>query len=104
VGTWGSKRRGSGRIWRSGAPHRRLLRLFSVVTLFAHSRMRQTAGAFRQAACYQKRHPTFADGLAMVREELWARATFCGSLPQSDTVKVPQALVERLTDAVCYAA
>jgi hypothetical protein len=36
---------------------------------------------------------------------LWAReATFCGSLAKSDTVKVPRALMERLTEAVCYAA
>jgi len=38
-----------------------LLGLFSVVTLFAHRRMVGAADAFRQAACYQKRHPTFAD-------------------------------------------
>jgi hypothetical protein len=40
-----------------------------------------------------------------VRKELWAReATFCGSYAETDTVKVPRALVERLNDAVCYAA
>jgi hypothetical protein len=82
-----------------------LLGLFSVVTLFAHRRMAQ-AGAFRrQAAWYHKRHPTFADALAMVRKELWAQEeTFCGSPVQSDTIKVPRAFVERLTEAVCYAA
>jgi hypothetical protein len=81
-----------------------LLGLFSVVTLFAHRRMVRAAGAFRQAAWYHKRHPTFADALAMVRKELWASATFYGSPAQTDTVKVPRAFVERLTDAVCYAA
>ena len=30
--------------------------------------------------------------------------TFCGSPAQTDTVKVPRAFVERLTEAVCYAA
>ncbi len=81
-----------------------LLGLFSVVTLFAHRRMVQ-AGAFRQAAWYHKRHPTFADALALVRKELWAQEqTFCGSPAQTDTVKVPRAFVERLTEAVCYAA
>jgi hypothetical protein len=81
-----------------------LLGLFSVVTLFAHRRMAQ-AGAFRQAAWYHKRHPTFADALAMVRKELWAQEeTFCGSPVQSDTIKVPRAFVERLTEVVCYAA
>jgi hypothetical protein len=81
-----------------------LLGLFSVVTLFAHRRMVRAAGAFRQTAWYHKRHPTFADALALVRKELWAYATFYGSPAQSDTIKVPRALVERLTDAVCYAA
>ena len=79
--------------------------LYSVVTLFAHRRMRQATSALRrQAAWYHKRHPTFADALAMVRKELWASATFYGSAAQSETVKVPRAFVERLTDAVCYAA
>ena len=81
-----------------------LLGLFSLVTLFADRRMRQAAGAFRQVAWYHKRHPTFADALALVRKELWAITTFCGSPADSETVKVPRAFVERLTDAVCYAA
>ncbi len=53
---------------------------------------------------YDKRLPTFADVLAAVRKELRSNATFCGSLRESETVKVPRAFVERLTDAVCYAA
>jgi hypothetical protein len=82
-----------------------LLGLYSVVTLFAHQRMRQATSALRrQAAWYHKRHPTFADALAMVRKELWASATFCGSPAETETVKVPRAFVERLTEAVCYAA
>ena len=81
-----------------------LLGLFSLVTLFAHLQRRQAAGAFRRAAWYHKRHPTFADAMALVRKELWASATFCGSPAETDTVKVPRAFVERLTDAVCYAA
>jgi hypothetical protein len=83
-----------------------LLGLFSLVTLLAHHRMVQAAGVFRrQAAWYHKSHPTFADALALVRKELWAQEeTFCGSRAQTDTVKVPRAFVERLTDAVCYAA
>jgi hypothetical protein len=82
-----------------------LLGLFSLITLFAHFRMEQAASAFRrQVACYHKGHPTFADALSLVRRELCASATFCGSPAHSDTVKVPRAYVERLTDAVCYAA
>ena len=84
-----------------------LLGLFSVVTLFAHQRRRQPAGAFRrQAAWYHKGHPTFADALASVRKELWAQEeqTFYGSPVEADTVNVPRVFMERLTEAVCYAA
>ena len=59
----------------------------------------------RQAAWYYKRHPTFADALALVRKELWAaEQTFYGSPAETDTIKVPRVFMERLTDAVCYAA
>jgi hypothetical protein len=83
-----------------------LLGLFSIVTLFAHKYMtKKGANAVRGAAWYEKQRPTFSDTLALVRKELWAReATFCGSLAESDTVKVPRALIERLTDVVCYTA
>ncbi len=79
--------------------------LFSLVTLFAHGRMRQAAGTFRrQAAWYHKAYPTFADALALVRKQLWASATFYGLPAEANTIKVPRAFVERMNDAVCYAA
>jgi DDE superfamily endonuclease len=81
-----------------------LLGLFSLVTLFAHERMTQAAGAFRQAAWYRKSHPTFADALALVRRELWAQQSFCWSSAGTETIKVPKAFLERLTDTLCYAA
>ena len=79
--------------------------LFSVVTLFAHHHMTKDSNAVRRTAWYDKRHPTFSDALAVVRKELWAaERTFCGSSTDSETVKVPREFVERLTDALCYAA
>ena len=82
-----------------------LLGLFSIVTLFAHQRMRRNMQAVRKAAWYRKSRPTFADALALVRKELWDQEqTFCGSPSATDTVEVPREFVERLTDAVCYAA
>ncbi|HET7269780.1 MAG TPA: transposase, partial [Rubrobacter sp.] len=84
-----------------------LMGLFSLVTLIAHGRMVQASGVFRrQAGWYHKAYPTFADALALVRKELWAQEqqTFYGSAAETDTIKVPRAYVERLTDAVCYAA
>jgi DDE superfamily endonuclease len=83
-----------------------LLSLFSVVTLFAHLLMpSRPTQAVRRAAWYDKSHPSFTDALALVRKELWAQeATFYGSSQEAETVKVPRDFVERLTDAVCYAA
>jgi hypothetical protein len=84
-----------------------LLSLFSLVTLFANGRMaNKDVDTVRRAAWYDKGHPTFCDALALVRRELWAQqeATFCGSAQESDMVKVPREFMERLTDAVCYAA
>ena len=82
--------------------------LFSLLTLFAHGRMTQAADVFRQArqaVWYHKSYPTFADALALVRKELWAQEeTFRGSPWETETVKVPRAFMERLTDALCYAA
>ena len=83
-----------------------LLALFSVVTLFAHQEEARMPEAMRKAAWYDKRHPTFSDALALVRKELWRQqeATFCGSAQQTGTVKVPRKFMERLIDAVRYAA
>jgi hypothetical protein len=82
-----------------------LLGLFSVVALLAHRYMANGKGVVRGAAWYDKRHPTFSDALAVVRRELWSHeATFCGSTAERDVVKVPREYMERLTNAVCYAA
>jgi hypothetical protein len=84
-----------------------LLGLFSVVTLLANHQManNENMDAVRRAAWYDKSHPTFSDALALVRKELWAQEqTFYGSPAQTDMVRVPRVFMERLTDAVCYAA
>jgi len=82
-----------------------LLGVFSVVTLLAHQYIAKGEGVIRTAAWYDKSRPTFSDALAQVRRELWSQeATFCGSVRQAETVKVPREFLERLTDAVCYAA
>jgi hypothetical protein len=66
--------------------------------------MRQAMGVFKQAAWYDKTHPTFADALALVRKDLWASATFYGLPGDTETVRVPKAFMERIGDALCYAA
>ena len=80
-----------------------LLGLFSLVTLLAHPHM-AAGGCVRQAAWYPKPRPTFADALAVVRRHLWRQVTFSTSPDGVDVVKVPPAAVERLTEALCYAA
>jgi hypothetical protein len=82
-----------------------LLTLFSFVTLLVDQRMARSAKiVLRKAAWYEKTHPTFADALAVIRKDLWAHTTFRGSPRGADTVKVPRESIERLTDALCYAA
>jgi hypothetical protein len=82
-----------------------LLTLFSLVTLLVDQRMARGAKVvLRKAAWYDKTHPTFADALAVVRKDLWAHTTFRGSPRGADTVKVPRESIERLTNALCYAA
>ena len=83
-----------------------LLGLFSVVTLLAHQYTAKKGEiVVRRAAWYDKEHPTFSDALALVRKELWSQeATFCGSSTETETVKVSREFIERLTEAVCYAA
>jgi hypothetical protein len=78
-----------------------------VITLLAHVPMaKKGANTVRRASCYEKKHPTFSDALALVRKELWAQeqVTFCRSEAETEMLKVPREFVERLTDAVCYAA
>jgi hypothetical protein len=45
-----------------------------------------------------------SDALALVRKELWAQEPFYGLTADTETVKVPRVFMERLTDALCYAA
>ncbi|MDP8951272.1 MAG: hypothetical protein M3N18_03360, partial [Actinomycetota bacterium] len=81
-----------------------LMGLFSLVTLSAHRQEARFSSATRPAAWYDKRHPTFSDALALVRRQLCRETTLCGSYRDTETVKVSRELMERLTDAVCYAA
>lgn len=82
-----------------------LLGLFSLITPFAHPQMACTSvEAVRRVAWYCKPCPTFSDALALVRQELWAHATFRRSPREPETVEVPRAFVEHLTDTLCYAA
>jgi hypothetical protein len=81
-----------------------LLGLFSVVALTAHHLSAGKPGRVARAAWYRKTVPTFADALAVVRRTLWAQQAFSTSAAESDTVKVPCAVLDRLTHLLCHAA
>ena len=81
-----------------------LLGLFALVTLLAHPHLTDATQGIRHAAWYRKRAPTFSDALAQVRREIWAHEAFCLSGGETEMVKVPRILMERLTDTLCYVA
>jgi hypothetical protein len=83
-----------------------LLGLFSLVTRLAHQQLTaaSAACALRQTAWYEQSTPTFSDALALVRRHLWTQITFPTSPCTQDLVKVPRALIDHLTDLLCYAA
>jgi hypothetical protein len=64
------------------------------------------AWGVRQSAWYVKERATFTDALAWVRRHLWSHAQlpFCRSKFKPDREKLQQAVLERMTDLLCYAA
>jgi len=80
-----------------------LLGLFSLVTLMAHRLAQPGKMPVRQAAWYVKRLPTFSDALAVVRHDLWRHPYFPTSLGKIDVQKQAHLLLNRYTDALCYA-
>jgi hypothetical protein len=81
-----------------------LLGLFSLVTLLANLLMQGRNEPVRTAAWYAKERASFADAIASVRRCLWSNCHFSTSSADDEVCKIPRALFERLTDAVCYAA
>jgi hypothetical protein len=77
--------------------------LFSLVTLMAHQLAKDDKLPVRQEAWYQKSLPTFSDALAVVRQCLWRQLGFQTSYSQGDMQKVPNNLLWRMAEALCYA-
>jgi len=80
-----------------------ILALYSIVTLTARQLLPQSNRMTRHAAWYVKDSPTFSDTIALVRRSLWSEAIYGRSGNGHDTVKIPRALFDRLTETVCYA-
>jgi hypothetical protein len=81
-----------------------LLGLFSLITLLVHDLLQGQEMPVRQAAWYAKSLPSFSDTLAFVRLQFWPVTISWMSGEQADVVKIPRALLARLTDALAYAA
>jgi len=81
-----------------------LLGMFSMVTLLAHAVLQGQQLSVRQAAWYTKELPTFSDTLALVRQQLWPVTISWMSCDDAEVVKIPKVLLDRLTDALAYAA
>ena len=78
--------------------------IYSVVTLMARHLIEEGQMPVRTAAWYAKQRPTFSDTIALVRRHLWSTCHFLVSGLKTDLVKIPRSLLERFTDALCYAA
>jgi hypothetical protein len=81
-----------------------LLGLFSIVTLLVprldeRARLRASVSAW-----YHKQRPTFAETLATLRRAIWSKQGFALSRHALDATKLPPALREGITYALCHAA
>ena len=81
-----------------------LFGLFSLVTLWAADPKIVKSLRPRSAAWYDKREPSFSDAIAAVRRLFWSTPNLSMSRNDPDSVEIPSALWERLTEAICYAA
>ena len=81
-----------------------LLSLYSIITLTAQLLIEKGMTCVRSTAWYRKTRPTFADAIALVRRQLGEHLHFSMSQQETDMIKIPRALLERFTEALCYAA
>ncbi|MBA3946074.1 MAG: transposase [Herpetosiphonaceae bacterium] len=81
-----------------------LLGLFALVTVFAHQLLQGDPLPVRQAAWYTKSLPTFADTLALVRQQLWPVTISYLSPAKPDIIEIPRPLFDRLMDTLAFAA
>ena len=61
----------------------------------------QGAPWVRSTAWDGKTRPTFAAAMAWVRRRLWDHLHFSTSQQETDLIKIPRALLERVTEALC---
>ena len=95
------------RQWSAAAIRRTtpaLLGLFSLITLLTHRTLPAPVSIVRHATWYHKREPTFADALALTHRDIWQHHAFSMSPCSGEIVKLPRAVLDRLTETLCYVA
>jgi hypothetical protein len=83
-----------------------LFGLFSLITLWAAEAKVIAVIHPRSSVWYTKDAPTFSDAIAAVRRVLWDVrdvSNLSTSQENLDVVKIPAAILQRLTEALCYA-
>lgn len=80
-----------------------LMGLYSLVALWAEDLLRQGAAPYA-AAWYRKKAFTFTDAIAAVRRRIWMGDISDYSPPERDMRKIPPDRLERLAEALCFAA
>lgn len=81
-----------------------LLGLFSLITLIADRLHKQGKLQVSTAAWYEKKHPTFSDAIACVRQLLWQESSFSMSAAKDDIVKLPRQQLLLFQQALAWAA
>lgn len=81
-----------------------LLALFSIVTLWADKLHEQQLLKVEQTAWYHKKHLTFSDAIAAVRNSIYKQTYNDTSTPTNDMVLIPKQLYEQLTNLITRAA
>jgi hypothetical protein len=74
------------------------------MTLTAHLLIEKGETWVRSTTWYGKTCLPFSDAIAWGRRPLWEHLHFSTSQQETELMKIPRALLERFTEALCYAA
>ena len=80
------------------------LSLYAIITWTAHLLIHKGANCVRSTAWHPQTRPTCADAMALVRRHVWDHLSFSMSQQDIDRRNIPHTLLERFTEALCYAA
>lgn len=81
-----------------------LMGLFSLVTLWADKLQQQQGIEARRSAWYLKKHPTFSDAMALVRQRIWSKQKFLTSVSQIEVNNLNEPLINHLYTMLARAA